>query len=255
MQNPLSFIKRRLGQTANKRHLELETFASLMPSLELYGCWRSSASQRLQIGLRLKELPFSYIPVSLDRGEQHSDWYRSINPRAELPTLMVDGEPWVQTLAILETMEEAFPEQGHSLLPTTPRERRICREIAEQINSSLQPLLLPARLRQPIIEACGQTTATQLEPALQRGIRQHQLHALNDLNSWLATFPGPFCLGSSPSLADACVVPQLDAATRLGLDLRPLERLVALHRHCQSFEPFVNASPDQQPDAPKQARG
>ena len=221
-----------------------------MPSLELYGCWRSSASQRLQIGLRLKELPFSYIPVSLDRGEQHSDWYRAINPRAELPTLMVDGEPWVQTLAILETLDETFPEQGHSLLPTTHRERRICRAIAEQINSSLQPLLLPARLRKPIIKAGGQTAVKQLEPALQAGIREHQLHALNDLNSWLTTFPGPFCLGSAPTMADACVVPQLDAAIRLGLDLSPLERLVALHRHCQSLEPFAWASPDQQPDAP-----
>ena len=222
----------------------------LMPSLKLYGCWRSSASQRLQIGLRLKALPFTYIPVSLDRGEQHSDWYRSLNPRAELPTLMVDGEPWVQTLAILEALEETFPEQGHSLLPTTHRERRICRAIAEQINSSLQPLLLPARLRKRIIEAGGQAAATPLEPVLQAGIRQHQFHALNDLNSWLASLPGPFCLGSKATVADVCVVPQLDAAIRLGLDLGPFERLVALHRHCLSLEPFAHASPDQQPDAP-----
>ena len=36
------------------------------------------------------------------------------------------------------------------------------------------------------------------------------------------------------TMADACVIPQLDAAMRLGLDLSPFERLVALHRHCQS---------------------
>ena len=226
-----------------------------MPSLELYGCWRSSASQRLQIGLRLKKLPFSYIPVSLDRGEQHCDWYRAINPRAELPTLLVDGEPWVQTLAILEALEETFPEQGHSLLPNTHRERRICRAIAEQINSSMQPLLLPARLRKPIIEAGGQTAATPLEPALQAGIRQHQLDALNHLNTWLASFSGPFCLDCLPTMADACVVPQLDAAMRLGLDLSPFGRLVALHRHCQSLEAFAMAAPDQQPDAPNRSNG
>lgn len=224
-----------------------------MPSLELYGCWRSSASQRLQIGLRLKELPFSYTPVSLDRGEQHSDWYRAINPRAELPTLVVDGEPWVQTLAILETLDETFTDQGQPLLPSTHRERRICRAIAEQINSSLQPLLLPARLRKPIIEASDQTDATPLTAALQTGIRRHQLHALNELNTWLASFPGPFCLDSAPTMADACVIPQLDAAMRLGLDLSPFERLVALHRHCQSLEAFAVAAPDQQPDAPKRS--
>lgn len=253
MQDPLGSMERQRGQGANKHHLERETSTSLMPSLELYGCWRSSASQRLQIGLRLKKLPFTYTPVSLDRGEQHSDWYRAINPRAELPTLVVDGEPWVQTLAILETLEETCPDQGHPLLPTTHRERRICRAIAEQINSSLQPLLLPARLRKPIIEAGGQTAATPLTAALQAGIRQHQLHALNDLNSWMATFPGPFCLDSSPTLADACVVPQLDAAMRLGLVLSPFERLLALHRHCQSLEAFAMAAPNQQPDAPKRS--
>ena len=226
-----------------------------MPSLELYGCWRSSASQRLQIGLRLKKLPFSYPPVSLDRSEQHSDWYRAINPRAELPTLVVDGEPWVQTLPILETLEEIFPGQGHPLLPTTHRERRICRAIAEQINSSLQPLLLPARLRKPIVEAGGQTAAAPLTAALQAGIRQHQLHALNDLNTWMASLPGPFCLDSSPTLADVCVVPQLDAALRLGLDLSPFERLVTLHRYCLNLEAFAMAAPDQQPDAPNRAHG
>ena len=138
-----------------------------MPSLQLYGCWRSSASHRLQIALRLKQLPFQYIPVSLDQGEQHSDWYRAMNPRAEVPTLLVDGVPWVQTMAILETLEESVAGQGIPLLPSDTHKRRICRSIAEQVNSSLQPLLLPARLRKPILKANEQTSAGNLAPALQ----------------------------------------------------------------------------------------
>lgn len=220
-----------------------------MPSLHLYGCWRSSASHRLQIGLRLKQLPFRYTPVCLDRGEQHSGWYKALNPCAEVPTLVVDGEPWVQTLAILETLEETLQADSHPLLPSSMRERRICRAIAEHVNSSLQPLLLPARLRTPILHA-GREVATTLTPALQAGVRDHQRHALTSLNAWLDGLPGPFCIGTKPTLADVFVVPHLDATRRLGLDLTPFKRLNALHSLCRSVDAFAAAAPEQQPDAP-----
>ena len=222
-----------------------------MTALQLFGCWRSSASHRLQIGLRLKQLSFTYTPVSLDQGEQHSDWYLALNPRAEVPTLLVDGEPWVQTLAILETLEETLSGQGNPLLPSCTRERRICRSIAEQVNSSLQPLLLPARLRRPILKA-GEDNAT-LASALQAGVRDHQHHALASLNAWLDALPGPYCIGAHPTLADVCVVPQLEAAMRLRLDLTPFRRLNELHRACLALEAFAAAAPEQQPDAPERS--
>ena len=224
-----------------------------MASLQLYGCWRSSASHRLQIGLRLKQLPFSYHPVSLDQGEQHSDWYRALNPRAEVPTLLVDGDAWVQSLAILETLDETFGDQGQPLLPGNAKERRLCRAIAEQVNSSLQPLLLPARLRQPILKATATDAARNTcNAAIQAGVRTHQLQALELLNAWLGSLPGPCCLGPEPSLADVVVVPQLEAAMRLGIDLNPYKRLSDLHTHCLGLEPFAAAAPEQQPDAPDQ---
>ena len=224
-----------------------------MASLHLYGCWRSSASHRLQIGLRLKQLQFEYTPVSLDEREQHSDWYRALNPRGEVPTLVVDGTPWMQTLAILETLDERFPTQGVSLLPRDPKQRRLCRAIAEQVNSSLQPLLLPARIRQPILQAADPASAQALATALQAGVRDHQADALHALNTWLNDLPGPFCLGSEPTLADACVVAQLEAAMRLGLDLNPFKRLSELHTHCLRHQAFASSAPEQQPDAPSQA--
>ena len=223
-----------------------------MPSLQLFGCWRSSASHRLQIGLRLKQLSFTYTPVCLDRGEQHSGWYVALNPRAEVPTLLVDGEPWVQTLAILETLEETLEGQSDALLPSSKTERRICRAIAEHVNSSLQPLLLPARLRQPILDA-GRHLGPTLAAALQTGVRYHQLDALDSLNSWLDSLPGPFCIGTRPTLADVFVIPHLEAARRLGLDLSPFRRLNALHIQCLSLAAFAAAAPEQQPDAPGQS--
>ena len=82
-----------------------------MAEFVLYGCWRSSASDRLQIGLRCKALSFRYVPVDLDQSEQTSDSYLAINPRGEVPTLIVDGQAWFQTLSILVELEGRYPDQ------------------------------------------------------------------------------------------------------------------------------------------------
>ncbi len=220
----------------------------------LYGCWRSSASHRLQIALRLKELPFSYHPVDLDSGEQNSDWFRSINPRGELPVLMVNGEAWFQSLSMLEELEERYPNAGQRLLPGQAGPRRLCRELAEAINSSLQPLLLPARLRQPILRASSPERRPELEQALREGVRAYQLEALGQLERWLAPLPGPFSLGARPTLADVLLVPQLEAAMRLGIDINPFRRLSQLHSACSALEAFTAAAPERQSDAPANRR-
>lgn len=219
-------------------------------SFVLYGCWRSSACHRLQIGLRLKELPFLYRPVNLDAAEQHSVAYRAINPRGELPTLVVNGEPWYQSLSILEQIEAEYPARGVRLLPSEARAQRHCRELSEAINSSLQPLLLPARLRRPILEAAPEAQRSTLEQAMATGILAHQSEALRHLECWLAQREGPFCLGEEPSLADVLLVPHLDALLRLGVDLNPCPRLRAVHQACLSLEAFASASPERLPDAP-----
>lgn len=226
-----------------------------MTTLVLYGCWRSSTSHRLQIALRLKQLPFTYRPIDLDQGEQNGDDFRALNPRGELPVLVVDGEPWFQSLSILEQLDELHPESGAPLLPRDPIERRRCRELAEAINSSLQPLLLPARLRRPILQAAPTERRPELEQALREGVRAYQQEALSQLERWLAALPGPFCLGERPSLADVLVIPHLEAAMRLGLDLNPYRRLSDLHSSCLALEAFAAAAPERMSDAPGDRSG
>jgi maleylpyruvate isomerase len=221
-----------------------------MDDLVLHGCWRSSASHRLQIGLRLKQLPFRYVPVNLDRGEQNGEAFRAINPRGELPVLVVNGEPWFQSLSILEALEERHPRRGLPLLPDDLPLRRRCRELAEAINSSLQPLLLPARLRRPVLEATVEAGRTVVEKALAAGIRAYQRRGLDEIDRWLAGGPGPFCLGDEPTLADVLLVPQLEGALRLGIDLNPCARLLEVHAACMALPAFAEAEPTRMPDAP-----
>ena len=58
-------------------------------TLQLYSYWRSSAAYRVRIGLNLKGLAHSIVPVHLlrDGGEQHSEAYRAFNPQELVPTL------------------------------------------------------------------------------------------------------------------------------------------------------------------------
>ena len=72
--------------------------------MKLYTYWRSSCSWRVRIALNLKGLDYELHPVHLVKngGEQHSEWYREVNPQAQLPTLeLTDGTHLTQSMAIM----------------------------------------------------------------------------------------------------------------------------------------------------------
>ena len=75
---------------------------------QLYSYFRSSASYRVRIALQLKGLAFDTVPVHLlrDGGEQHGAHYRAINPAQLVPALVENGQALVQSVAILEYLEE-----------------------------------------------------------------------------------------------------------------------------------------------------
>lgn len=209
--------------------------------MRLLGYWRSSASWRVRIALHLKGLPFTHEPVHLvrDGGEQHSEAYRALNPMAQVPTLVVDagGEEvaLTQSLAIMEWLEEAHPEPP--ILPAQPFERARVRQIAEIVNSGIQPMQNLSTLL--AVEALGAERAAWAKPRIARG-----LEAVERL---LGT--GPFALEARPTIADACIVPQLYAAGRFGVDLQPFSKLMRVDEACAAHPAFQAAHADAQPDA------
>ena len=108
--------------------------------LVLRSYWRSSCSWRVRIALNLKGLSYETVSVHLvaDGGQQHGEEHRSLNPMRELPVLLVDGEPIAQSMGILEYLEETHPEP--SLLPEAALDRARVRQMAEIINSGIQPV-------------------------------------------------------------------------------------------------------------------
>jgi len=211
--------------------------------LRLHNYWRSSASHRVRIGLGLKQLAFEYVAVDISAGEQGAPAYRAANPMQQVPTLEVvedDGTRHFlpQSLAILEFLEERFPDPP--LLPQDPYLRARTRALAEIVNAGIQPFQnMPAVRRVGALGGDGGAW-----------IRDFNAAGLRAFAALAAETAGRFCVGDTPTLADCCLVPQLNSARRFGAPLDGLELLLRIADACETLPAFAAAAPAAQPDAP-----
>lgn len=214
--------------------------------LRLYSYWRSSAAYRVRIALNLKGLDHQIAPVHLlrDGGEQHGAAFRQVNPQGLVPTLRHGQRLIRQSLAIIEYLDESFPDGP--LLPATARERAHVRALAQVIACEVHPLGNLRVLQQ--LEKEFAATPAQRE-AWSRHWMALGLEAFESMMGTSAS-TGAFCAGERPGLADCVLVPQLYNARRFGLDLAPYPTLTAIDARCRELEAFRRAAPEAQPDAP-----
>ena len=212
--------------------------------LTLYSYWRSSASYRVRIALNLKSLPYEHRAVHLvrDGGEQHSAQFLAMNPHALVPVLDRDGRCLTQSLAIMEFLEEIYPERP--LLPRDPYDRAWVRAVAQAVACDIHPLN-NLRVLKYLTEDLGVADEARL------GWYRHWIAlGFAGLETQLGALPGDFSLGDEPGLLEACLVPQVYNARRFDCDLDAYPRLTALDARCQVLEAFRAAAPERQPDAP-----
>ena len=212
-------------------------------ALVLRGYWRSSSSWRVRIALHWKGLSYENVPVHLvaDGGHQHREEHRALNPMREVPVLLVDGQPLAQSIAIIEYLEEVHPEP--TLLPSAPLVRARVRQMAEIINSGIQPIQ-NLRVMQRLGREFDQPRAAQM--AWSKGWIESGFEALHHL---IERHGGAYSVGDQVSLADVCLVPQLYNARRFGVELSAYPRLLEIESRLSTLSAFIQAHPDQQPDA------
>lgn len=215
--------------------------------LVLYSYWRSSAAYRVRIGLNLKRLAYEIAPVHLlrDGGEQHSPGYRRANPQQLVPVLQHGDRMLRQSLAILEYLDEVWPEPA--LLPATARGRQRARALAQLIACDIHPL---GNLR---VLQYFEREWNVPQPERDEWSRHWMSEGFPALESLLAGDPatGTFCDGDMPGIADCCLIPQLYNARRFGLDLAPYPTLLRIESACLALPAFDAARPEQQPDSPQ----
>lgn len=213
--------------------------------LVLHNYFRSSSAYRVRIALGLKGLPFDYVSVHLNRdgGEQFQPAFSRRNPQQLVPVLS-DGEFDVgQSLAIIEYLDEAYPDTP--LLPSTAQARARVRQLSLAMACDIHPLN-NLRVLKYLTGPMGLDEAAKGE-----WISHWHGIGLAALEADLARDAqrGRYCVGDTPTMADCCVVPQLFAARRFGMDLEPFPTLLAVEAACLTLPAFEQAHPGSQPDS------
>lgn len=212
--------------------------------LVLHNYWRSSASQRVRIGLGLKQLKYEYVVVNIVKHEQSAQTYMSRNPMAQVPTLEItedDGtvHSLTQSLPILEYLDERFPTPP--ILPKDLFLRAKARGLAEIVNSGIQPHQNLTTTK--AVKAFGGDEIVWPKKFIADGLIAFE-RAANEV-------AGTFCVGDTPTIADCCLIPQLTSARRFGVDITKHALLLGIEERCLALPAFADAAPDKQPDAVK----
>jgi maleylacetoacetate isomerase len=208
--------------------------------IQIYGFWRSIASFRVRVALRLKSLPFEEIPIDILSGEQFNAGYETVNPEHVVPTFIHDGHSLFQSLAIIEYLEDIQPKPR--LIPEDARERAYARSLALMTVADAHPLVVP-RVRNHLATAFGADARV-----IEDWGKHWTIEALETYERLFARrAPSPFALGAEPGLADICIAGQVVTAQYLKIEMGAFPAVARLADRCFALPAFATSHPFEQP--------
>jgi maleylpyruvate isomerase len=211
--------------------------------MKLYGYWRSSAAYRVRIALNLKAIECELIPVHLVRngGEQHSAEYVNINPTHLVPTL-VDGETILnQSLAIIDYLDAKFPVAP--LYPDKLSDKAHVQALALDIACEIHPVN-NLRVQQYLVKELECDESAKLAWS-----HYWMGNGFTSIEKKLEKTAGQYCFGDMVTMADLCLIPQVYNANRFKVDMSKFPLINAIVKRCDLLPAFINALPENQPDA------
>lgn len=211
--------------------------------LRLYTFYRSTAAYRVRIALNYKKIPHELIPVNLNKSEQHNEEFKRQNPHRRVPTL-IDGDVKIgQSAAILEYLEEKFPNPP--LLPSDIKARAWVRYLSQIIISDMHPVMNRSSVVAYLKTNSG-FTESQVEQWTFNWLKQGFDALETNLN--LHSNNSIFCFGESPTIADVCLIPQVYNAYKFNFQMNPYPTLQRIYENCTNLDYFKKASPENQMD-------
>ena len=210
--------------------------------LILHSFWLSLATYRVRIALRHKGVEFEERTHDLLQGEQHTAAYRAVNPAGAVPALEgATRAPLTQSLAILEWLEETYPEPA--LLPADAEGRARVRALFLLTAADTHPIVVP-RVQKQLMERFGADEASR---------REWSAHWFREgLAAYEALLePGATrCHGEALSLADLALASHLIGAERFGVDVAPFPKVAAIGAALFALPEVAAAHPQLQLGAP-----
>jgi maleylacetoacetate isomerase len=214
-----------------------------MAKFQLYTFWRSQAAYRVRIAMHMKGLDFEPHVVDLLKGDQFTPEYKKINPGSAVPTLIDGDRKLVQSLAILEYLEETHPNPP--ILPGNAFDRAHARALGHLVAMEAHTLIVP-RVRNYLDKELKLDEPTRVKWI------SHWMNTASDaleamLNADSRT--GQFCLGDKPTFADICLVAHL--VSTIMIYKNDVTRWPTAHRiyeNCLKLDSFSATHPLKQPD-------
>ncbi|KLE34965.1 maleylacetoacetate isomerase [Aurantiacibacter luteus] len=209
--------------------------------MKLYGYWRSSTSYRLRCALEVKGLAYEQSPVSLVEGRQKAPEFTARNPFGGVPMLEADGRDRAQSMAIIEWLDERYPERP--LLPADLEQRYTARELTYAIATELH-----APLNLKVLKYLKDPLGHE-QDEVDTWYRHWLGTVLRPLETMLERQGTGDFLFDAPGLFECVLVPQLYNARRFDYDLSASPRITRIEAACLALPEFQRAHPDNQPDA------
>jgi glutathione S-transferase len=100
----------------------------------------STASMAVHWTLIELGVPFETVKLDFGRDQQHDPAYLKLNPMGRVPTLLIDGEPFTESAALMMLLAERHPQAGLAP-PPGDRERARWLETMVWLANNLQPPL------------------------------------------------------------------------------------------------------------------
>lgn len=206
--------------------------------MKLYHYWRSSCSWRVRWVLAIKGIPYESLPVNLLGKENLDPQYVTKNPSGFVPCLEIDGRAYGESLAIIEFIEELYPEPA--ILPSDPINKMIVRQLAYTIACGTQPL--QNLVAQNYYSQDKEKREEYARHWISAGLSVYERLAERYSNR-------KFTWGDSVTLADICLIPQVYNARRFGVQLENFPISLAIYENCIKLAHCESAAPHNQPGA------
>ena len=211
--------------------------------MKLHGYYRSSTSYRLRIALNLKGLAYENVPVNLVEAEQKGEAFTSRNPFGSVPMLEAGGRDRAQSMALIEWLEEAYPEPP--LMPAGIEDRYTLRELTYAIATELH-----APLNLPVLKFLANEYGKSKDE-IDSWYRHWLARTLVPVERRLAQLGTGDFLFDGPGMFEVVLLPQVYNARRFDFDFAAMPHITRIEAACLELGAFQRAYPDNQPESPE----
>jgi len=208
--------------------------------MKLYSYFRSSAAYRVRIALNLKAIDYDLAIVNLLKSQQLDEGYLAVNPQGLLPALETEEGYLAQSLAILEWLDETYPQSP--IIAGSAWQKAKIRNISYAIACDIHPVnnLRVLKYLSNELNVDDEAKNKWYRHWIEIGFEKIEL-MLSDSSD--------YCVGDQPTLADICLVPQVFNAIRFKVDMAAYPKIAAIYERCNKLAAFDDAAPQNQPDA------